>query len=106
MTTNGNGVALLLENKNAVIYGAGGPTAAESPRLSPGTHFVSLQRASTTSTPPAVMNAADARTHHPGIGARHDNGINPLTEVISRATFAVPARAQRAYPHHQERTHT
>ena len=54
----------------------------------------------------AVMNAADA-THPPqGIGARHDNGINVFIEVTSRASFAVPARAQRAYPHHQERTQT
>jgi len=39
-------------------------------------------------------------------GHRANNGINAFIEVTSRATFAVPPRAQRAYPHHQERTHT
>jgi hypothetical protein len=44
------------------------------------------------------MNAADARHHHPAIGARHQNGINAVIDVCTRATFAVPARARRAYP--------
>lgn len=69
----------------------------------PGTHFVSLQRSiEDFNATRAVMNAADARTHHPHIGARHNNGINAFIEVRSRATFAVPARSQRAYPHRQE----
>jgi hypothetical protein len=44
------------------------------------------------------MNAADARTHHPGIGSREGNGINAFIEVRSRATFGVPPRARRAFP--------
>lgn len=67
---------------------------------SPGTHFVSLQRAMEDfNVTRAVMNAADAATHHPGVGARHHNGINAFIEVRSRATFAVPPRSLRAYPH-------
>jgi hypothetical protein len=65
----------------------------------PGTHFVSLQRSlQDFNATRAVMNAADARTHHADIGARHRNGINAFMEVRSRATFAVPPRARRAYP--------
>jgi hypothetical protein len=65
----------------------------------PGTHFVSLQRTPEDfNATRAVMNAADARHHHPAIGARHHNGINAFIDVRTRATFAVPARARRAYP--------
>jgi hypothetical protein len=46
------------------------------------------------------MNAADARRHHNSIGLRRNNGINEFITVLSRATFAVPARAQRVYPGH------
>lgn len=68
----------------------------------PGTHFVSLQRSiEDFNATRAVMNAADARTHHSGIGARHHNGINAFIDVQSRATFAVPARARRSYPYLQ-----
>jgi hypothetical protein len=66
----------------------------------PGTHFVSLQRTiEDFNATRAVMNAADARTHHPRIGSRRNNGINAFIEVTSRATFAVPPRRRRAYPH-------
>jgi hypothetical protein len=66
----------------------------------PGTHFVSLQRSiEDFNATRAVMNAADARTHHPGIGARHHNGINAFIDVHTRATFAIPVRARRAYPY-------
>jgi hypothetical protein len=66
----------------------------------PGTHFVSLQRSlDDFNATRAVMNAADGSTHHPGIGTRHHNGINAFIDVRSRATFAVPARARRAYPY-------
>jgi hypothetical protein len=66
----------------------------------PGTHFVSLQRSiEDFNATRAVMNGADARSHHPGIGSRHHNGINAFIDVHSRATFAVPARARRAYPY-------
>ena len=69
----------------------------------PGTHFVSLQRSlQDFNATRAVMNAADARRHHGGIGARHDNGINAFLDVRTRATFAVPPRSRRAYPHHEE----
>jgi dye decolorizing peroxidase len=44
------------------------------------------------------MNAADGPHHHPAVGLRANHGINAFMEVVSRATFAVPARAQRAYP--------
>jgi hypothetical protein len=72
-----------------------------------GTHFVSLQRSiEHFNATRAVMNAADARTHHPRIGARTGNGINAFIEIRSRATFAVPPRAQRAYPHRHERART
>ena len=65
----------------------------------PGTHFVSLQRTMEDfHATRAVMNAADARGHHGGIGVRRNNGINSVMEVRSRATFAVPPRAARAYP--------
>jgi hypothetical protein len=68
----------------------------------PGTHFVSLQRdLADFNATRAVMNAADARLHHRSIGLRRHNGINQFMNVLSRATFAVPARAQRAYPGHQ-----
>jgi hypothetical protein len=65
----------------------------------PGTHFVSLQRnLEDFNATRAVMNAADGPHHHPAVGLRANNGINAFMEVVSRATFAVPARAQRAYP--------
>jgi hypothetical protein len=65
----------------------------------PGTHFVSLQRdLQDFNATRAVMNAADAPTHHEGIGPRDDNGINAFMDVTSRATFAVPSRARRAFP--------
>ncbi|MFD0123094.1 DUF7405 family protein [Streptomyces virginiae] len=65
----------------------------------PGTHFVSLQRTMEDfHATRAMMNAADASTHHGGIGVRRNNGINAFMDVRSRATFAVPPRAQRAYP--------
>ena len=65
----------------------------------PGTHFVSLQRdLEDFNATRAVMNAADARRHHPAIGLRANNGINAFMEVVSRATFAVPPRARRVYP--------
>ena len=67
----------------------------------PGTHFVSLQRdLADFNATRAVMNAADARRHHGSIGLRRHNGINQFMDVLSRATFAVPARARRAYPGH------
>jgi hypothetical protein len=44
------------------------------------------------------MNAADGLHHHPAVGRRANNGINAFMEVVSRATFAVPPRAHRAYP--------
>ena len=66
----------------------------------PGTHFVSLQRTlEDFNATRAVMNPADARHHHPAIGTRRDNGINAFIDVRTRATFAVPARARRAYPY-------
>ena len=65
----------------------------------PGTHFVSLQRRlEDFNATRAVMNAADGPHHHPAVGLRADNGLNAFMEVVSRATFAVPPRAQRAYP--------
>jgi hypothetical protein len=65
----------------------------------PGTHFVSLQRdLEDFNATRAVMNAADARGHHAAIGLRTNNGINAFMQVLSRATFAVPPRALRAYP--------
>ena len=65
----------------------------------PGTHFVSLQRRlEDFNATRAVMNAADARRHHASIGHRRNNGLNRFMTVMSRATFAVPPRAQRAYP--------
>jgi len=65
----------------------------------PGTHFVSLQRSlADFDATRAVMNAADARHHHPAIGPRAGNGINAFMEVRSRATFGVPPRSARGYP--------
>jgi hypothetical protein len=65
----------------------------------PGTHFVSLQRnLDDFNATRGVMNAADARHHHPSVGLRRRNGINQFMDVRSRATFAVPATADRAFP--------
>jgi hypothetical protein len=65
----------------------------------PGTHFVSLQRTMEDfNATRAVMNAADATGYHAGIGVRRNNGINAYLDVRSRATFAVPPRADRAFP--------
>jgi hypothetical protein len=65
----------------------------------PGTHFVSLQRTvEDFNATRAVMNAADARHRHAAVGPRQRNGINAFIDVRTRATFAVPARAKRAYP--------
>jgi hypothetical protein len=65
----------------------------------PGTHFVSLQRAlEDFNATRAVMNAADGPHHHSAVGLRANNGINAFMDVVSRATFAVPPRARRAYP--------
>jgi hypothetical protein len=65
----------------------------------PGTHFVSLQRSlEDFNATRAVMNGADGPHHHRAVGLRANNGINAFMEVVSRATFAVPPRAQRAYP--------
>jgi hypothetical protein len=65
----------------------------------PGTHFVSLQRnLEDFNATRAVMNASDATRHHPAVGLRANNGINAFMDVVSRATFAVPPRARRAYP--------
>jgi hypothetical protein len=73
----------------------------------PGTHFVSLQRdLEDFNATRAAMNATDGRHHHASIGLRRNNGINEFMRVISRATFAVPARAHRAYPGRLPRTRT
>ena len=67
----------------------------------PGTHFVSLQRnLEDFNATRALMNAADGSHHHPAVGLRAHNGINAFMEVTSRATFAIPPRARRAYPGH------
>lgn len=66
----------------------------------PGTHFVSLQRTMEDfHATRAVMNAADAPSHHPAVGVRRRNGINGFIEVRSRATFAVPPRGTRSFPY-------
>ena len=65
----------------------------------PGTHFVSLQRdLEDFNATRAVMNGADGPHHHPAVGLRSNNGINAFMEVVTRATFVDPPRAQRAYP--------
>ncbi|WP_051965645.1 DUF7405 family protein [Kitasatospora mediocidica] len=69
-------------------------------RGSPGTHFVSIQRTMEDfNATRAMMNAADAPSYHARIGVRRGNGINAFIDVRSRATFAVPPRAGRAFPH-------
>lgn len=66
----------------------------------PGTHFVSLQRELRDfNNTRAIMNAADGADHHRGVGARRRNGINAFFDVTHRATFGIPARPLRAYPH-------
>lgn len=71
----------------------------------PGTHFIALQRRlEDFNATRAVMNAADARTHHPAIGHRDNNGINGVMTVLRRATFAVPPRSARAFPVHTDDT--
>lgn len=66
----------------------------------PGTHFVSLQKELRDfNNTRAIMNAADGPDYHRSVGARRRNGINAFLDVTHRATFGIPARALRAYPH-------
>lgn len=66
----------------------------------PGTHFVSLQRELRDfNNTRAIMNGADGSSYHTSVGARRRNGINAFFDVTHRATFGIPARAERAYPH-------
>lgn len=66
----------------------------------PGTHFVSLQRELRDfNNTRAIMNGADGPDYHRSVGARRRNGINAFFDVTHRATFGVPARTLRAYPH-------
>lgn len=66
----------------------------------PGTHFVSLQRELRDfNNTRAIMNGADGPDYHKSVGARRRNGINAFFDVTHRATFGIPARALRAYPH-------
>jgi hypothetical protein len=68
----------------------------------PGTHFVALQKELRDfNNTRAIMNGADGSDYHRSVGARRRNGINAFFDVTHRATFGVPARALRAYPHHR-----
>ncbi len=70
----------------------------------PGTHFVSLQRELRDfNNTRAIMNAADGSDYHRSVGARRRNGINAFFDVTHRATFGIPPRALRAFPHHRSR---
>ena len=44
-------------------------------------------------------NGADGTAYHGSVGARRRNGINAFIDVTHRATFGIPSRALRAYPH-------
>jgi hypothetical protein len=66
----------------------------------PGTHFVALQRELRDfNNTRAIMNGADGTGYHGSVGARRRNGINSFVDVTHRATFGIPPRALRAYPH-------
>lgn len=66
----------------------------------PGTHFVSLQKELRDfNNTRAIMNGADGPDYHKSVGARRRNGINAFFDVTHRATFGIPARGLRAYPH-------
>ncbi|MBV9796175.1 MAG: Tat pathway signal protein [Actinobacteria bacterium] len=66
----------------------------------PGTHFVSLQRELRDfNNTRAIMNGADGTGYHGAVGTRRRNGINAFFDVTHRATFGLPPRALRAYPH-------
>jgi hypothetical protein len=66
----------------------------------PGTHFISLQREVVHfNITRAAMNGADGSDYHSAIGARHRNGINSFITVTHRATFGIPPRPLRAFPH-------
>jgi hypothetical protein len=66
----------------------------------PGTHFVALQKELRDfNNTRAIMNGADGSDYHRSVGARRRNGINAFFDVTHRATFGIPARALRAYPH-------
>ncbi|WP_216916970.1 DUF7405 family protein [Nocardia noduli] len=66
----------------------------------PGTHFISLQRELRDfNNTRAIMNAADGTGYHRSVGARRRNGINAFFDVTRRATFGIPSRESRAYPH-------
>ncbi len=72
----------------------------------PGTHFVSLQRELRDfNNTRAIMNGSDAADAHPAVGARHRNGINSFMTVTRRATFIIPPRRLRAFPHLTTRGH-
>jgi hypothetical protein len=69
----------------------------------PGTHFVALQRdLRDFNNTRAIMNGADGTAYHGSVGARRRNGINAFIDVTHRATFGIPSRALRAYPHQRE----
>ncbi|MGU3502119.1 DUF7405 family protein [Mycobacterium sp. C31M] len=66
----------------------------------PGTHFVALQKELRDfNNTRAIMNGADGADYHKSVGARRRNGINAFFDVTRRATFGIPARELRAYPH-------
>lgn len=69
----------------------------------PGTHFVSLQRELRDfNNTRAIMNGADGSDYHKAVGARRRNGINAFFDVTHRATYGIPSRAQRTYPHRRK----
>jgi hypothetical protein len=64
-----------------------------------GLHFVCIQRTiEDFVTTRNAMNATGAQLQNPAITDTVNNGINEFIFVLKRATYVLPARAQRAFP--------
>jgi hypothetical protein len=64
-----------------------------------GLHFVCIQRSiEDFVTTRKAMNASTAQLQNPAITSTVNNGINEFMFVLKRATYILPARAERAFP--------
>jgi hypothetical protein len=64
-----------------------------------GLHFVCIQRSiEDFVTTRNAMNAASAQLQNPSITSTVNNGINEFMFVLKRASYILPARAERAFP--------
>jgi hypothetical protein len=64
-----------------------------------GLHFVCIQRSiQDFVTTRNAMNASSAQLQNPAITDTVNNGINEFMFVLKRATYILPARAERSFP--------